>query len=315
MSPNDTDTPSHIPMRAPHDGRRNAMVRRRGTTVGIVVALMLAMVGLVSSPAMAETLTTTQAQKNLAGMHYYEGPIDGINGESTISAVRTFQGHVCVEPDGKVGPVTSGELTSQVVQIQDEVGAEQDGIYGPETASDVLSWQESNGLFADGIAGPDTMQAMGIARVSDCGDEDVHDEIVNYANAIMEGEAIHPWDGGQIIYSWGGGHEATPGPSYGNDRGSDTYCLDCSGFTRWVYSLAYGSDVLGAGGTHYQIQRMTEVSSPVPGDLVFFGESSTDTTHVGVYIGDGQMINAPDDGQYIQVSDVWSNNNLGYYRY
>ena len=92
-----------------------------------------------------------------------------------------------------------------------------------------------------------------------------------------------------------------PGPSTGTCVGDpqslscndpSAVGLDCSGFARWVYSLAYGSDVLGAGGTNQQIQEMTRVTNPVAGDLVFFGSSTTNTDHVGIYIGNGKMINA-----------------------
>ena len=78
--------------------------------------------------------------------------------------------------------------------------------------------------------------------------------------------------------------------------------LDCSGFSRWAYDLAYGRDVLGSGNTNSQIGEMTRVSSPVAGDLVFFGFSPTDTDHVGIYIGNGNMINAAETGTQVETS-------------
>jgi len=133
------------------------------------------------------------------------------------------------------------------------------------------------------------------------------------------------WPGGDIQYVWGGGHEAQPGPSTGTCVGDpqSLSCtdpgavgLDCSGFARWVYDLAYGQDVLGAGATGNQIGEMTRVSSPVPGDLVFFGASPTDTEHVGVYIGNGEMINSYDTGTVVQTNAVSAGGTLiGYYQY
>jgi cell wall-associated NlpC family hydrolase len=38
-----------------------------------------------------------------------------------------------------------------------------------------------------------------------------------------------------------------------------------------------------------------------PGDLVFFGASTTDITHVGIYIGNGQMVDAPHTGADVRV--------------
>jgi hypothetical protein len=86
--------------------------------------------------------------------------------------------------------------------------------------------------------------------------------------------------------------------------------LDCSGFSRWIYDLAYGRDVLGAGNTNDHISEMTRVSSPVPGDLVFFGTDPSNTHHVGVYIGNGQMINAFQTGTVIQTNNISGLNDL-----
>jgi cell wall-associated NlpC family hydrolase len=37
------------------------------------------------------------------------------------------------------------------------------------------------------------------------------------------------------------------------------------------------------------------------GDLVFFGGGPTDVTHVGIYVGNGQMVDAPHTGVDVRV--------------
>jgi cell wall-associated NlpC family hydrolase len=47
-----------------------------------------------------------------------------------------------------------------------------------------------------------------------------------------------------------------------------------------------------------------------PGDLVFFAHTYADphdwVTHVGIYIGRGQQINAPTEGQVVSIQPVFS---------
>ncbi|MGH9305018.1 MAG: NlpC/P60 family protein, partial [Acidimicrobiales bacterium] len=38
-----------------------------------------------------------------------------------------------------------------------------------------------------------------------------------------------------------------------------------------------------------------------PGDLLFFGGGPADITHVGIYIGQGQMVDAPHTGADVRV--------------
>lgn len=62
---------------------------------------------------------------------------------------------------------------------------------------------------------------------------------------------------------------------------------------------------------------MTKVSSPVAGDLVFFAVSASDTDHVGVYIGNGNMINAAETGTQVDTVPVADGpaSLIGYYQY
>ena len=44
-----------------------------------------------------------------------------------------------------------------------------------------------------------------------------------------------------------------------------------------------------------------------PGDLVFFGTSLSNITHVGIYIGSNLMIDAPHTGAFVRIEDYrWS---------
>jgi cell wall-associated NlpC family hydrolase len=132
-----------------------------------------------------------------------------------------------------------------------------------------------------------------------------------------------------VVYSWGGGHGSDPGPSKGTCQGyagktrpcpaATTRGLDCSGFTRWVYARAFGVDVLGPGTTDAHVRRMRRVGSAAPGDLVFFGKITKNTVkthHVGIYLGHGKMMNAPETGASVRVDDIARIKDFaGFYRY
>ena len=79
--------------------------------------------------------------------------------------------------------------------------------------------------------------------------------------------------------------------------------FDCSGFTSWVYrqhgiSIARTAQGQSRGGTPVDRANLQ------PGDLVFFGSSTSNITHVGIYIGGGQMVHAPHTGDVVKVSSL-----------
>ena len=47
----------------------------------------------------------------------------------------------------------------------------------------------------------------------------------------------------------------------------------------------------------------------LPGDTVFFADSSGYIHHMGLYIGDGKMVHSPRTGDVIKISDITT----GYY--
>ena len=52
----------------------------------------------------------------------------------------------------------------------------------------------------------------------------------------------------------------------------------------------------------YDATGKPESGDPLePGDLVFFGQSTTDITHVGIFVGNSQMVDAPHTGADVRV--------------
>jgi peptidoglycan DL-endopeptidase CwlO len=89
-------------------------------------------------------------------------------------------------------------------------------------------------------------------------------------------------------YVWGG-------------AGPDDF--DCSGLVMWAYEQV-GIQLEHFTGDQWNEGEHISRSQLQPGDLVFF---FADISHVGMYVGDGLMIDAPTFGQPVQIQPVfWS---------
>jgi hypothetical protein len=93
-----------------------------------------------------------------------------------------------------------------------------------------------------------------------------------------------------VPYQWGGTSTSTG--------------FDCSGLVQHVYadlgiSLPRTSQEQATVGT-----AVDSVADAQPGDLVFFEPGASGPGHVGIYIGNGQMIDAPHTGTAVQIQAV-----------
>ena len=87
--------------------------------------------------------------------------------------------------------------------------------------------------------------------------------------------------------------------------------FDCSGFISYVFGVGR-QDVAGYWNS------VSKVSSPQPGDLVFFqGTYKAGPSHIGIYVGNDQMIHAGDKGiAYSSLSSSYNQKHfLGYGRF
>jgi cell wall-associated NlpC family hydrolase len=93
-------------------------------------------------------------------------------------------------------------------------------------------------------------------------------------------------------YSWG-----ASGPN----------SFDCSGLTMWAWgkagvSLPHSSQAQYGSGPHVSQGDLQ------PGDLVFYGSP---IHHVGIYIGGGNMINAPHSGDVVKIQPAFRDDYVG----
>lgn len=82
--------------------------------------------------------------------------------------------------------------------------------------------------------------------------------------------------------------------------------MDCSGFARAVYNLC-GVNIPRTSGEQFRIGQKIIKDELVDGDLVFFGNSEYQITHVGIYVGNNRFVHAPKRGEDIKVSPLDGN--------
>ena len=95
-------------------------------------------------------------------------------------------------------------------------------------------------------------------------------------------------------YQWGG-------------AGPDSF--DCSGLTMMAWRQA-GVYFPHLAQDQYDMTQRVSIAEAIPGDLIFFG-TPNNVFHVGLYIGNGEMIDAPETGETVSVQSIYWSDLLG----
>jgi peptidoglycan DL-endopeptidase CwlO len=85
--------------------------------------------------------------------------------------------------------------------------------------------------------------------------------------------------------------------------GANPAGFDCSGFTAFVYSqfgIALPHSAAGQG----RLGTPIALADALPGDLVIVSGGS----HVGIYLGGGRMIDAPEAGGVVSAREIYTSN-------
>ena len=79
--------------------------------------------------------------------------------------------------------------------------------------------------------------------------------------------------------------------------GTTTEGFDCSGMVQAAHAAA-GISIPRVSWDQGAAGVEVSASEALPGDIVYYG------WHVGIYIGNGQMIHAPEEGDVVKISTV-----------
>lgn len=152
------------------------------------------------------------------------------------------------------------------------------------SVSSIKSW---NGLSSDTIY---VGQKLSINGTSDAGTQTPSSSVVDIAKKYVG-----------TPYAWGG-----TSPSG----------FDCSGFIYYVFNQAGQS--IARTNTEGYYSKSYFVSSPKPGDLVFFENTyKAGISHMGIYVGNGEFIHASDSGVVVSKlsNTYWNPKFVGYKRF
>jgi cell wall-associated NlpC family hydrolase len=119
-----------------------------------------------------------------------------------------------------------------------------------------------------------TLGALGTATAAGAGGASVADAVIADAKSYLG-----------TPYVWGG---AAPGG------------FDCSGLVQYVYGKQ-GVSLPRTSQEQQNAGTSVTAAQAQPGDLVFFG---TPAYHEGIYLGNGQMLEAPHTGANVRISAV-----------
>lgn len=89
--------------------------------------------------------------------------------------------------------------------------------------------------------------------------------------------------------------------------------FDCSGLVRYVYGTVTGRELPHYSKNQFNAMQRVKLANIKPGDLVFFFKGRSH--HVGIYIGNDQMVDAAGYGKGVRISPIrgswWGRNYTG----
>ncbi len=184
----------------------------------------------------------------------------------------TFDAHATVGPDG-VRPASPYDPVDAVYTASSLLCAD-----GAASASGLRAAVED---YNHSDTYVDTVLTLSLAFGQDPGVSDTVVAALSFAAATLN-----------TPYLWGG-------------TGSGGF--DCSGLAQAAYGHA-GISLPRVAQDQFDAGPPVPASTGVePGDLVFFGSGVTSVEHVGIYVGAGEMIDAPHTGALVRFDDAgWS---------
>lgn len=259
-------------------------------------------------------------QKRLMDLEYMDADEPGkLFGDLTKSAVEAFQSRNEIDPTGMADQATldaifepnavpfgltvgdDGDAVTEIQQRLHDMGyrVEVTGTFDEDTRSAVTAFQRVNGQNTTGAVDSGLKELLYMASAQDADGE----EYGIGTGAETEGPSYNyngQFDSGRLdvdafiasAYAQMGKPYVTggKGPDVFDCSGLVYYCLNQSG-----YKIGYQTSAMWRASNYEYVANMKDL---LPGDICTF------VGHVGIYIGNGRMIDASSSQGKIRVSSV-----------
>jgi cell wall-associated NlpC family hydrolase len=217
-------------------------------------------------------------------------------GTATHYAVVLFQRQHDLDQDGVAGPMTLDMLfagdAKKYTLLEGTSGNDVDslqrqltdlgylntstGYYGSQTVAAVKDFQERNGLLVDGKTGEQTLALLyspnAVESASKVKTDRRRANILTFLD-VAAAQLGDPYVLGAV------------GPNSFDCSGLVYYSLKQAGSSRSRYNAAGYSNVT-------EWEKISSMNNLEKGDLLFFSTGGKAVGHVGIYVGNGEMIDA-----------------------
>ncbi len=277
-------------------------------------------------------------QKRLQKLGYLESDYAcmGKMDSKTVSAIKTFQEANGLVRDGCLGPATMAQIDSKdaihyamrlgmsgssIRQAQQKLyklgyirSSQITGYYGETTVEAVKAFQKRNGLSQNGEINAKTLEKLNSEKAKAAQTASVKKTPTpkpdpkktatpkpSGSSGASPTESSSSKKGVEKLISIA---ESKIGCKYvrGN-KGPNTF--DCSGFVFWCLNQAgvkqgYMTSITWRSCSKYK--RINSMSALKRGDILVFKGDSMATGHVGIYLGDGKMIDASSSQGQVRIT-------------
>lgn len=259
-----------------------------------LLMMLMVLIGVTAYADEIRSATVTGSAVNLRGDSELDAPVlASVKKDTTVGVIGPEDdGWYRVSTNGKIGYMSAEYL---------EIAEDSADVVGTVTGSYVYirAAASGSGKILGGLSRGAEVRVSGLEngwyRVSRNG-------VSGYMSAdyVALGEAAAPVGGEQVVAI----AKQYLGYRYVYGASSPSVGFDCSGLVTYVYKK-YNGYTFKCRTQLYLDGVSVQYANLQPGDLVFFDTVGRgNITHVGIYIGNGQMIHAPNSRSCVKIVSI-----------
>lgn len=222
-----------------------------------------------------------------------------VSGEWVKVKHEEQEGYVSAAYLSEEAPVIEEEVVEEVVEQETEV------LSSVDNSQEEVSSQENTQTRTENTS--KTTQNNRVQNTQTSNVEKPKQEQSNVSTSVVEETQVQESDSTKVQAVLNLAYSKQGCPYAWGSEGPNSF--DCSGFTYYVFKNAAGISLPRTSSAQSGYGETVSKSNLKPGDLVFFNTSGKGVSHVGIYVGGGNMIHSPSSGKTVSITSI----NSSYY--